>query len=125
MKDHTRRAIAYVVLRLTCEKPFPVLQDHAVSKSFRFDADIAPAKTKISVFDRTQKCHLKGAGGEGLYTLTPGGSGKPISLKLREGQFDGFDYDSGKPYRGTVNEKSVSLHDTEQAKDFQYSGSYY
>jgi hypothetical protein len=121
MKDHTRRAVAYIVLRLISGNPLPGIHDHAASKGFRFDGDIPPTKTKISVFDHTQKCHLKGAGGGGFYTLTHEGTGKPISLKIKDQQFDGFDYDSGKPYSGKVTGRSVSIHDAEHEKDFQYS----
>ncbi len=125
MKDHTRRAVAYIVLRLTSERPFPAIQEQGTRKGFRFDSEIAPAKTKISVFDHAQQCRITGTGGEGFYTLMHQGTGKPISLKIKEGQFDGFDYDSGKPYSGTVTDKTVSLHDAERSQDFHYLGSYY
>jgi hypothetical protein len=124
MKDQTRRALAYVVLRLTAAKPFSGVRDQAAAKSFHFDAEIPPTKTKILARERGQGCCLKGAGGGGFYTLTNESTGKPLSLKLKENQFEGFDYDSGKPYHGTVTGNSVSIHDAEVAKEFQYGASF-
>ena len=125
MKEHTRRAVAYIVLQLAAgNKPnLPAIRDLASGKAFRFNADVAPTKTKITIFDQEQKCHVKGAGGGGFYTLTHEGNGKPISLKIKDNRFEGFDYDTGKPYNGMLNGNLVSIHDAEHAKEFRYTAS--
>jgi len=124
MKDPTRRLLAYIVLRLASAQPFFALQDHAAARVFHIDADIPPTKTRIAVLDRGLGCLLKGVGGGGFYTLTNGEAGKPISLKLKESQFEGFDYSSGKPYNGTVAGNSITIHDAETAKEFRYTASF-
>jgi hypothetical protein len=125
MKDQTRRAIAYIVLRLISDQTFRGIQDQTVGKAFHFEAELATRKTKITVFDREQQCYLKGTGGGGFYTVVHEGTGKPISLKMKDNQFEGFDYDSGKAYRGTVTEESVSIHDTESVTDYPYIQAHY
>ena len=121
MKDHVRRTVAYLVLRLTSANGIASVHDHTASKVFRFEADIAPTKTKVSVVDQADNLKISGVGGGGLYTLTNESSGKKISLKLKEGAIDGFDFESTKPYKGTVNGQSVSIADAEHGKDFMYS----
>jgi hypothetical protein len=121
MKDQTRRAMAYIVLRLTSDQTFRGIQDQTAGKTVHFEAELATKKTKIVVFDREHQCYLKGTGGGGFYTVVHEGTGKPLSLKMKDNQFEGFDYDSGKAYRGTVTEQSVSIHDTETVKEYQYT----
>jgi hypothetical protein len=121
MKDSVRRLLAYVVLRLTATQPFSTLQDQTAAKSFLFEADIPPTKTRIAVRDCELGCFLKGAGGGGFYTLTSDETGKPLSLKIKASQFEGFDYGCGKSYNGTVMGKSIAIHDAEVAKEFYYT----
>ena len=121
MKDPVRRIIAYLALRLTSADGITSVRDHTASKVFRFEIDIAPTKTKISVHDHEEKVKITGVGGSGLYTLTNENSGKKISLKLKEGLVDGFDFESVKPYKGTIDGKSVFIEDAENGQDFVYS----
>jgi len=123
MTDSTRRLLAYVILRLTSARSFSTLQDQTAAKAFLFEADLPATKTRISVLNRELRVTLKGAGGGGFYTLTDSETGKPLSLKMKEGQFEGFDYGSGKPYSGTLTGNSVLIYDTEVTKEFRYVAS--
>ncbi len=121
MKDCTRRVVAYLALRLTSASTITSVRDHTASKVFHFEAEIAPTKTKMSVLDREEKVKISGLGGGGLYTLTNESSGKKLSLKLKEGLIDGFDFESVKPYKGTISGQSVSIEDAEHGTGFTYS----
>ncbi len=122
MKDHVRRSIAYIIFRLSSDHAVTSVHDHSVSKAFRFDADVAPTKTKISFAEPETGGKVSGLGGAGIFTITDEASGKKVSLKLKPGVFDGFDYSCNKPFSGTCDGKLVSIRDGEHNKDFQYSG---
>jgi len=122
MKDHVRRAVAYIVLRLSSDNGVASVHDHSVSKAFRYDAEVAVAKTKITFVEPETGGKISGLGGAGIFTVTDEASGKKVSLKLKPDTFDGFDYGSVKPFFGTCDGKLVSIRDSEHGKDFQYSG---
>ena len=121
MKDHVRRSIAYIIFRLNSDSVLSV-HDHSVSKAFRFDAEVAPTKTKIAFVEPETGGKISGLGGAGIFTITDEASSKKVSLKLKPGVFDGFDYASNKPFSGSYDSKLVSIRDGENGKDFQYSG---
>ena len=113
MKDHTRRAIAYIVGRLAGPDGSSVY-DYSVSKHFNFSGNVS--QESVSVYCYDQKCHIGGSVGN----LYHHGNKKHIGLNYREGTFDGYDYDSSKHYSGTVSGNSVSIYDHEHSKHFNY-----
>lgn len=119
MKDHTRRAVAYIAGRLVCGTGSSSVYDYDSSKRFDFSGQISP--TDVSVYDYEQRCYISGSGSSGSYSLFHRGNGKHITLNIEGGQFNGYDHDTRKQFTGRVSGNSVSIYDYEHSKYFNYS----
>jgi hypothetical protein len=121
MKDHTRRAVAYIAGRLATDKYSSSLHDHSVSKDFTFEGSISP--TSVSIFDYQKKCKITGPGDAGSYTLLHHGNYKEVILKfeMATNEFSGYDDDSKTNYTGKVEGNSISIYDQEHSQLFTYS----
>lgn len=119
MKVHMRRVVAFVVGRVVSGKQSNGVFDQAAGKQFNFTGEFAA--TRLTLRDHNEGCEFKGLGGSGLFTLSHPNNGKPITLKVNGNNFEGFDYDSAKRYRGSVEGNRVSLHDDQVGQQFEFT----
>ena len=121
MKDHTQRAVAYIVGRLATGKYSSSLHDFSVSKDFTFEGSVSPAT--VSIFDYQKRCKITGSGDSGSFTLLHHGNYRELILNFEaeKNRFSGYDEDSKTNYSGTVDGGSISVYDYEHSKLFTYS----
>jgi hypothetical protein len=117
MRDHTVRAIAYIVARMAGKQKLSTIYDQSLSKHFSFGGEFS--EENVLIYDHDQKCHISGSGSAGSYSLYHFGNGKHISLKVGENGFEGYDHDSGTRFSGSIEGGSVSINDREGPKTFE------
>jgi len=117
MRDHTMRAIAYIVARMSGKERLSTIYDLSLSRHFSFGGELS--EENVFIYDHDQKCHISGSGSAGSFSLYHFGNGKHISLKLSEEGFEGYDHDSGTRFSGSIGEGSVSINDKEGPKTFE------
>ena len=115
MKNHVRRAIAFVAAKALSGSENSALYDYNQSAYFQFGGTVNDAT--VSIFDYDQGCYVSG----NLPSLFHYGEGQHIQLILGEDQFRGFDYGSGNHFSGSVNGFLISLYDYEFGQYFNYS----
>ena len=115
MKNHVRRAIAFVAAGALSGSENAALYDYNQSAYFQFGGTVSDAT--VSIFDYDQGCYISG----NLPSLFHYGESQYIQLILEEGQFRGIDYGSGNYFSGTLNGHSISLYDYEVGQYFNYS----
>ena len=115
MKAHTRRAVAYIVVRLVESKDSDSVYDHDARKRFSFGGKVSG--TTVDVYDYERRCPVGGS----LDSIYHYGNKKPFRLSIRGCEFSGYDDDTGKPYSGSVESGLVSIYDSEVRKSFDYS----
>ena len=115
MKDHTRRAVAYIAARIVCRQSAGSLYDYQAARHFSFGGDVNPSS--ISVYDYEEQCHIGGSAAS-LYHY---GNRKHLSLEVSGKDFSGYDYDTGKHFSGSVSGNAVSVYDYEHGRHFTYS----
>ena len=115
MKAHTRRAVAYIVVRLVEKKDSDFVYDHDAGKRFSFGGKVS--STAVDVYDYERRCPIGGS----LDSLYHYGNRKPFRLAIRGSEFSGYDDDTGKAYSGSVDHGLVNIYDSEVKKDFDYS----
>jgi hypothetical protein len=117
MRDHTVRAIAYIVARMAGKGTLSAIYDQSLSKHFSFGGELS--EENVFIYDHEQKCHISGSGSAGSYSLYHFGNGKHISLKMGENGFEGYDHDSGTRFSGSIGDGSISINDTAGPKTFE------
>ncbi len=118
MKDYTRRVVAYIVGRLITGKEIFAIFDYSASKKFGFEGKVT--LSTVSVYDPEQKCAISGSEKGGLYILHRDDE-KYLDLTVKEDKFQGYDYESHKPFSGTMRGNLVSISDPEYSRFFDYS----
>jgi len=118
MKDTTRRVIAYIAGCLISNKKASAIYDSSASKHFSFSGHIA--QKDISVYDLTEGCDIAGFGTGNSFSLFHYGNRKHISLELDSTNYNGYDYDTGSHYTGSVNGNAITLYDYEQTSYYHY-----
>lgn len=116
--EGVRRAVAFVAWRLITGHDSASIFDHAKARRVRFSGSISA--TKIAIRDQ-DGCELSGSGGSGMYTLTQGRGGKPITLKIDGTRFEGFDYGASRRYEGTIDRETLHLKEARGGEEFSYS----
>lgn len=120
MRDHTRRAVAFVTGTLMQDHPRGQLYDYDAHKYFIFSFN--KAGDSLSIYDYSERCFIAGnRSSTDEYSLYHYGNRKFLTLKINNNRFDGYDYDSGKFFNGTVSGNAVSLYDYEHSKYFNYN----
>ena len=115
MKDHTRRAAAYIAGRLISGDRSGSVYDYSDSRHVSFSATLG--NNNISAYDYDQSCYVTG----NLPNLYHYGNSAYLSLKIQQKRFTGYDYDTSSHYSGQVNGRSISIYDYEHGQYFNYS----
>ncbi len=115
MKDHTRRAVAYIAARLLGETTGSAVYDYSASKHFHFGGDVDASR--CSAYDYEQRCHISGT----PPTLYHHGNCKHLSIKADGTGFTGYDYDTGKHFSGSVRGCAISVYDYDGGRHYNYS----
>lgn len=115
MKDHTRRAVAYVAARLVSGQQASSVYDYATGRHVNFSGTVS--STNVNVFDYEQAAHISGS----PPSLFHYGNGAHLRLATQGTTFKGFDYDTGSHFTGRVNGRSVSLFDYETSTHYNYT----
>lgn len=118
MPEGLRRALAFVAWRLISGGDSAWIVEHGSGRRVRFSGTISP--TRIAIRDQ-EGCEVNGSGGSGMYTLTQGGGGKPVTLKIDGLRFEGFDYGSTRRYAGIVDCETLRIREGRDAGEFSYS----
>jgi len=116
--EEIRRAVAFVAWRLITGEDSAWIFDHGKGRRVRFSGTISA--TKIAIRD-DDGCEINGSGGSGMYTLTPGKGGKPVTLKIDGLHFEGFDYGSTRRYAGVVDCETMRIKEARDSGEFSYS----
>ena len=116
MKAHTRRAVAYIVVRLVESKDSDSVYDHDARKRFSFGGKVS--STTVDVYDYERRCPVGGLSLDSLYHY---GNRKRLRLAIRGSEFSGYDDDTGKAYSGSVDHGRVNIYDSEVKRAFDYS----
>ncbi len=114
----TRRAVAFVAWRLITGHSSTSIYDHAKARRVRFSGTVS--LTRIAIRDQ-DGCEITGSGGSGMYTLTQGQGGKPITLKIDGLRFEGFDYGASRRYQGTIERETLRIREARGDCEFSYS----
>ncbi|MHA7635039.1 hypothetical protein [Corallococcus sp. M7] len=115
MNQPTRRAVAYIAIRLISGRHASAVYDYSEGRHFHFSGDTGA--DNVNVYDHDQHCHIGGAPSS-LYHF---GNKNHLELKIEGQQFSGYDYDSRKHFSGSVNGNSVSLYDYDSGKYYNFS----
>jgi len=130
VKEHTRRAVAYIVGRLVTDTHSGTVYDYSAKAYFSFSGEVSPSQ--IAVYDSMVRCGINGAEGNGGGIIPLGkpslrefflyhyGNAKHLSVEITGGRFQGYDYDSGRHYSGFVNGNLITLFDYEFLMRFNY-----
>lgn len=108
MKEHTRRAVAFIAARLVSRRRSSSVYDYKTGRHFNFSGDAD--SQRVSVYDYAESCHVSGSGGPN-FSLYHYGNSRHINLRVDGESFQGYDYDSSSHFSGRVNGNSVSLYD--------------
>jgi len=119
VKEHTKRAVAYIAFRLSTEQEATGVYDQSAQKHFSFSGDVGPEH--IAVHDQTQGCSITGSGSANGAEVFHAGNGGQIHSDIRDDGFGGFDQDSQSSFTGTIRDQVVVLHDLGTAKVNRYS----
>ena len=114
MNPHTRRAVAYVVSRLSGRSATGVY-DYDAGGHFSFSGDVST--NACSAYDHGQGCHISGT----PPSLYHHGNAKHLNVELNGSNFSGYDYDSGRHFTGTVNGNAISLYDYDSNRHHNYT----
>ncbi len=112
------RVVAFVAWRLITGREGVVIYDHAHEKRVEFSGMISD--TTIDLRDPSGQ-KISGAGGSGMYTLSAGTGGKPVTLKISGLEFEGFDYGTSSRYRGTVDRQNLSIREGRDDRAYDFS----
>jgi hypothetical protein len=118
MSESTRRSVAFIAWRLITGRDSMSIYDHAAERKVQFSGTIS--STEISIRDADGR-QIVGSGGSGMYTLTDGGAGKPVTLKIDGLSFEGFDYGASRRYQGAVDRDTLRITDPRANAEFSYS----
>ncbi len=125
VKEHTRRAVAYIVGRLITDMHSGAVYDYSAKAHYPFSGEVSASR--IEVYDCMARCAVNGGeSGGGNYPLREFflyhyGNAKHLSVEMRgNGRFEGFDYDSERHYSGFVNGNLITLFDYEFLMRFNY-----
>ncbi|UCG77226.1 MAG: hypothetical protein JSV21_06420 [Nitrospirota bacterium] len=119
MKDHTRRAIAYIAGRLISRESSTTVFDYSCFKYFSFVGEMN--LENISVFDYENQCLIRGFGSTGSINLYHYGNKSHIYLNIEDKHFNGFDYQTGTHLSGDVDDRAIKIFDYEFDTNFNYS----
>jgi hypothetical protein len=121
MKDHTRRAVAFVAA-IESGRRAAALFDYSEGRYFNFGATIRASG--VSVFDYENGCYITGT----ARSLFHYGNGRYITLKQDRQQFNpdrqqfsDFDYDTGSHFSGSIANGQITLYDYENGRYYNYA----
>lgn len=114
MTPQTRRAVAYIVGRLSSNSRATAVYDNDQGNHFMFSGQVGPGR--ISIYDYAAGVHVTGTPGS-LYHY---GNNAHLNLSLRGRSFSGYDFHTGSHFSGTVSGSSVSIYDHQSSRYFNY-----
>lgn len=115
MKDHTRRAIAYITGSIISQNERSSVYDYFTSKHYSISGSLDA--NQISIYDHSEGCHISGS----FPSVYHHGNGKHISIQMNGSSFSGYDYDESCHFSGSVNGTSISIYDYGESSHFNYS----
>ncbi|HCJ66608.1 MAG TPA: hypothetical protein DHV62_04600 [Elusimicrobia bacterium] len=118
MKEYTRRAIAYIIYRIITGNEIFQIYDYSLSRKFQYTGKVT--LSSVSIFDPEQKSSITGSEKASLYILHRDNE-KYIDFTIRENNFQGYDYESHKPFSGMLKGNLISIYDPEYSRSFDYS----
>jgi hypothetical protein len=121
MKDHTRRAVAYIAA-IESGRRAATLFDYSEGRYFNFGGTFHA--NGLNVFDYESRCYISGT----ARSLFHYGNGRHITFNQEpqhfnpdRQQFSGFDYDTGSHFSGTVAGSQITLYDYENGRYYSYA----
>jgi hypothetical protein len=84
--------------------------DFEAIRHFRFSG--SADSRACHAFDHDERCYISGSF-PGLYHH---GNRQHVTLRVRETEFSGYDYDSRSHYRGSIRDRTVVVYDHEDGR---------
>jgi hypothetical protein len=117
LKNHTKRAVAYIAGRIISERDIATIYDDNQAKHFRFSGDVEP---DLAIFDYERRCYINGSRNGNAVYIRHFGNKNNIDLEITGHDFVGYDYDSRQRFGGNVNENLITLYDYEDNHNYTY-----
>ncbi len=112
MRDEVRTAVAFVVAK-ACGAPGSSVYDYSASKYSHFSGSV---DKNVSIYDHSAQTHITGTLSSMYHYLT----NNYINITISGHTFNGYDYDSGSHFSGTVRRSNVQIFDYQTSSYYQF-----
>ena len=114
MNANSRACVACIAAAIASGSTPQSVYDYSQGKYIPISG--SATTSSVNIFDYARGCYISGTS-TSFYDY---GTESYISLSVNGNQFQGYDYDKGYSYKGTISNGSVSIYDYGESTYFQY-----
>jgi hypothetical protein len=107
MKEHTRRAVAYIGTRMVTGKAYVCMYDPHANCRFAIYGELT--RESISLWDHSLRCAVTGLRNGGSADIFHYGNKAGIRIEVEDDEYKGVDEDSGVSFNGSCGGNSTML----------------
>jgi hypothetical protein len=119
MNPNIRVVLAYIGGSLISKKQTFYIQDRSRNKEVCIEGVVT--MDNVKVFEYGQKCFTTGEGANGRLSLHHHGDNQGLRIKVEGNKFEGTTEHPFILFNGTVNGNSITLYDSEEEANFEYT----